>query len=127
MSDEINAKIGKAVRTARLAKGLSQAQVGDRIGLSRASVANLEAGRQGLPFPTMAAVVQVLGIDLAPLIALVEVPDLPPVPHDVVIRPVSEVCCLTCDGKVLRVTGDKDLAKKAKAAHVAEMQEADRD
>jgi transcriptional regulator with XRE-family HTH domain len=116
VSDDLYRKIGAAIRQARDAKGMSQSQVAERIGMARASVANLEAGRQGIPFPTLAAVVQVLGIDLAPLIALVE---LPPVPHQVTMQSAVEVTCLTCGGAPLGFAGSRDAAEKMKAEHIA--------
>jgi transcriptional regulator with XRE-family HTH domain len=125
MADDAHAailrKIGEAVRDARTARGLSQAEVASRIGMTRSSVANLEAGRQGFPFPTLAALVQVLGLDLAALVELVDLPPQPDVPHNVRILPVLEVDCLTCGGTVLDVTYSRAQAQEAKAAHIAAM------
>ena len=41
-------KVGEAIAEKRRAKGMSQAELGDHIGLTRASVANIETGRQNV-------------------------------------------------------------------------------
>jgi len=41
--------LGNRIATLRLSAGLSQAQLGIKMGYSRTSITNLEAGRQDLP------------------------------------------------------------------------------
>jgi DNA-binding XRE family transcriptional regulator len=115
--------VGKRVREARDAAGLSQAQLAKRIGVTRPSVANLEAGRQDMNITRIAGILVALGLDLGSLIKpgdLPELPPPPPPPHEVTIRPVLEVCCETCGGVVLDVTASRTLAKETKAKHLAE-------
>jgi DNA-binding XRE family transcriptional regulator len=116
--------VGKRVREARDAAGLSQAQLAKRIGVTRPSVANLEAGRQDMNITRIAGILVALGLDLGSLIQpgdLPELPPLPPPPHQVTIRTVLEVSCATCGGVVLDVTANRDLARETKNGHVAEM------
>lgn len=47
MSDQLHTDIGKLVTQARIKAQLTQAELAAKIGLSRTSVANLEAGNQG--------------------------------------------------------------------------------
>ena len=46
--DVVYSIIGKRLRKARLAKGLNQATVAEKLGYTRATIANFEAGRQRL-------------------------------------------------------------------------------
>lgn len=52
---------GKRVATERLARGLSQNELAQRVGLSRASVANIEAGRQRVLLHQVLEFAHVLG------------------------------------------------------------------
>jgi transcriptional regulator with XRE-family HTH domain len=121
---ELLRTVGKRVRAAREAAGLSQEQVAKRVGLARSSVANLEAGRQDMNITRITGILAALGMDLNALILPEDLPALPPLPsppHDVKIRPVLEVTCETCNGLVLDVTGTRSLAQESKAAHIAAM------
>lgn len=53
--------VGERVRQARQGKGLTQAQVAAKLGLTRSSVANLEAGRQRVPVHVLAMLVEHFG------------------------------------------------------------------
>jgi transcriptional regulator with XRE-family HTH domain len=44
--DVLLAEFGRLVRATRLDAGLTQAQLGEAVGLTRTSIANIEAGRQ---------------------------------------------------------------------------------
>lgn len=46
MHDQFYRGVGAKVAEARMMRGMSQSDLGDAVGLSRASVANIEAGRQ---------------------------------------------------------------------------------
>jgi transcriptional regulator with XRE-family HTH domain len=62
--DEICERLGEEIRAARENVGMSQAELGLRVGLSRPSVANLEAGRQDITAARLAMIARVLGLDL---------------------------------------------------------------
>lgn len=64
LADEICERIGAEVRAAREGAGMPQAELGRRVGLSRPSVANLEAGRQDITAARLAMVARVLSLDL---------------------------------------------------------------
>jgi DNA-binding XRE family transcriptional regulator len=61
-------RFGQAVRDARLARGLTQTDVGDALSLTRASVANIEAGRQQCSLHTAAVLAQVVRVPLHDLL-----------------------------------------------------------
>ena len=58
-------RIGRALRTARTAAGLSQAQVAVEAGVSREVVSRLESGRRAARMDTLSAVLDVLGYEIA--------------------------------------------------------------
>ena len=64
LAGEICERIGAEIRAAREAAGMPQAELGRRAGLSRPSVANLEAGRQDVTAARLAMIARVLGLDL---------------------------------------------------------------
>ncbi|MEA5456815.1 helix-turn-helix domain-containing protein [Sinomonas sp. JGH33] len=56
------ADLGTAIRSARLARGLSQADLAERAGVSRKLILDLEAGKEGAALGTALAVASVLGL-----------------------------------------------------------------
>lgn len=60
---------GRAVRHLRQERGLTQAELADRLGLGRTSVTNLERGAQNLPLSMLPELASALGIDLLRLVA----------------------------------------------------------
>lgn len=74
---------GALVRVSRAAAGLTQDELGARVGLTRSSVANVESGRQRPPLHVLVSVAQALGVnpcDLLPGRAAPttgQVPDMP--------------------------------------------------
>ena len=62
--DEICERLGELIRAAREDAGISQAELGRRVGLSRPSVANLEAGRQDITAARLAMIARVISLDL---------------------------------------------------------------
>ncbi len=93
MSDDVDAfyaEMGRRVRRSREAGSWTQAQLAHRLGMSRASVANLEGGRQRIPIHVLFQLADLLReepFDLLPrrihdvprLLQSVELPaDLPP-------------------------------------------------
>ncbi|MFE6127493.1 helix-turn-helix domain-containing protein [Streptomyces sp. NPDC056437] len=60
--------LGQQVREARLARGATQADLAMAVGLTRASVTNLELGAQRIQVHTLVAAAQALDVDPADLI-----------------------------------------------------------
>jgi transcriptional regulator with XRE-family HTH domain len=69
VSDRFYEELGKAIRTRREALGLTQAELGARIELSRTSVTNLECGRQRLLIDQFCKLAEVLGCDREALLS----------------------------------------------------------
>jgi transcriptional regulator with XRE-family HTH domain len=65
-------QIGIRLADARVDAGLTQEQVAARIGLSRPSVANIEAGRQDVPLSHLLLFIRATGTDPARLIQPVD-------------------------------------------------------
>ena len=63
--DEFYVAIGARIRAARTAVGLSQAMLGQRIGFTRSSIANLEAGRQRVALHLFVVIAIALGMEFA--------------------------------------------------------------
>jgi transcriptional regulator with XRE-family HTH domain len=63
--DELYITIGQLIRRRRENRGLPQQKVADEIGLSRASVTNIEAGRQRIFLDQLVAICRVLEIELS--------------------------------------------------------------
>lgn len=59
----IYAALGELVREHRQGQGISQDALGKRIGLSRASVANIENGRQRIPLHHLYRIAEALGVN----------------------------------------------------------------
>lgn len=122
---ELLRKVGQRVRAAREAAGMTQDQLAQRIGLVRASVANLEAGRQNMDLIRAASILAGLGVDLSTLIQPGDLPAFPPPPHKVTIRPIFEVTCETCRGVVIDAPGSRKQAQVSRDDHIKAMLEAD--
>lgn len=65
MSD---AALGAQIRRHRMIKKMSQRNLGDAIGLSRSSIANIEAGRQPVTLGMFLTIAKALGVDDAALL-----------------------------------------------------------
>jgi transcriptional regulator with XRE-family HTH domain len=63
-SVNLRADIGKRLRLARETAGVTQLELAEAIGLTRTSIANIEAGRQGLLLEDAAAVARKLRVSL---------------------------------------------------------------
>lgn len=66
--DELYAEVGRKLRQARVTQGLSQEKLAQQLGISRASVVNVEAGRQRAPLHLLWQFSGALGTDLSLLI-----------------------------------------------------------
>lgn len=60
--------VGRALRTARVKAGVSQATLGRRIGFTRSSVSNLEAGRQRIALHLFVLIAEALAVKPAALL-----------------------------------------------------------
>ncbi len=60
--------IGAAIRTARMAAGISQSDLATRSGLRRTSIVNIEGGNQRLPIATLYDIADVLGVQAVSLL-----------------------------------------------------------
>ena len=61
-------RLGSNIRSVRISAGLSQADVADRIGFTRASVSNLEAGRQKIALHLFVQIALALDVEPAKLL-----------------------------------------------------------
>lgn len=123
MTAPLQRRIGARVKVAREAAGLSQERLGADCGLTRTSIANIEAGRQGMSLERAALVARVVGVGLGSLIGPDDLPPLPepaPPPHEVTIQRVFEVKCLTCQA-VIDAPPSRAKAAEVKRDHIAQM------
>ncbi len=68
--DDFYVEVGRRIRSARMSIGMTQSQLGIKVGLTRTSITNLEAGRQRLPLHTFAAIEKnALGVASGSLLA----------------------------------------------------------
>jgi transcriptional regulator with XRE-family HTH domain len=59
--DPLYREFGRLVKSGREALGMSQAELGGRIGLSRTSVTNIESGRQHVSLRQLIEIAQAIG------------------------------------------------------------------
>jgi len=78
--DELHVALGKRIREKRLSSGLTQAQLAERIAISRTSLTNMELGRQRLLVDQLYKVAEVLNTQPR---------DLLPAPTEVVAAAVK--------------------------------------
>lgn len=55
--------LGQRLRTARVARGMTQANLGERVGVDRTTIGKLEAGDPGTSLSTVLRVLSTLGLD----------------------------------------------------------------
>jgi transcriptional regulator with XRE-family HTH domain len=67
MADLFNEELGRLIRTNRTGK-MTQAELGERIGLSRTAVTNIECGRQRLLVDQLVEIADALGVPAAELL-----------------------------------------------------------
>ncbi len=65
---ELYPRFGQLVRRHRERLGLNQAEIGQAIGLTRASIANIETGRQRIPLHHLYRLARVLKVDVHALL-----------------------------------------------------------
>lgn len=66
------AAVGAEVRTRRELHGMTQEHLADRVGLSRASVANIECGRQAVPLHLLAKTAEALKTTCSDILRIAE-------------------------------------------------------
>lgn len=63
LAEELHAwHVGEAIRKARQEQNLTQAQLGERVGVQRAQISRLEKGKSAITLPTMSRIFRALGI-----------------------------------------------------------------
>jgi len=83
--------LGHRIRGARDQAGLSQLELAQRVGLARASIANLEAGRQRPPVHTIVLIASVVEVPVEALLpSLDEPPETPTDPLSALRAQASE-------------------------------------
>ena len=70
MDGDFLESFGRAVRRLRLERGMTQADLADRLKLGRTSVTNLEKGRQNPPLSLLPDIAGALGVDVLRLIGI---------------------------------------------------------
>jgi transcriptional regulator with XRE-family HTH domain len=115
-------RVGQRILDARTEGGLTQQQLADQVGLTRSSIANIEAGRQSFDALQLAQFARALRVTLDALIRPEDLPPAPALPHVVEIRTLYEVTCRTCSpGQPIDVARDRDQAAQSRKDHIAEM------
>lgn len=71
-ADPVDVALGRAVRGLRKQRGLSQTELGDRLGLSFHQIRNYERGAQQLNLSTLVRIARVLECRSSDLVALVD-------------------------------------------------------
>jgi transcriptional regulator with XRE-family HTH domain len=66
MSEDVRRMVGQNVKRLRIAAGLSQAQLAERMGVDRAYVSGLELGQRNPTIVTLWHVAKALGVKLRP-------------------------------------------------------------
>lgn len=72
----VNRSVGAAVRKTRDACNMTQAALAEAIGLSRASIANIERGEQSVTVPLLLRIASALGVPAADLLRQPDAEDL---------------------------------------------------
>ena len=83
--DDLYGEVGRKLRQARVTQGLSQERLAQQLGISRASVVNIEAGRQRAPLHLLWQLSEALATDLSLLIPRRE--ELSPTAKEAMLNP----------------------------------------
>jgi transcriptional regulator with XRE-family HTH domain len=67
MSEDVRRMVGQNVKRLRIAAGLSQAALAERMGVDRAYVSGLELGQRNPTIVTLWHIAKALGVKLRPL------------------------------------------------------------
>jgi transcriptional regulator with XRE-family HTH domain len=66
MSEDVRRMVGRNVKRLRIAAGLSQAELAERMGVDRAYVSGLELGQRNPTIVTLWHIAKALGVKLRP-------------------------------------------------------------
>jgi transcriptional regulator with XRE-family HTH domain len=88
--DELYEAIGDRIKAARALAKVTQTDLGRRIGLTRSSIANIEAGRQRVMLHWVFQIAEELGVEPRELIVEPRVPTM---------RPLNELDPIEFDGQ----------------------------
>ena len=61
-------EVGRRIRTARVGRGVTQDALAERVGLTRTSITNVEAGKQKLPLHTLFEIAAALQVEVRELL-----------------------------------------------------------
>lgn len=119
-------QFGERVRQIREARGLTQAVLAETIGKTRASITNMEAGRQQPTLSTLVDLARALGVPTGVLLGEEPLPPLPRIPN-VVIDVVYTAQCSICGplGEWPDRAGAEQARKEHNAPHPPEEQTGD--
>lgn len=87
---DLTATFGDRVRLERLAPGMTQDALGTEVGLTRSSIANMEADRQNISLASACAIADALGTTVGALLGEIDPPPRPVVDVRHVVRQVVE-------------------------------------
>ncbi|MVM33280.1 helix-turn-helix domain-containing protein [Spirosoma sp. HMF4905] len=62
MSEETKKKVGQLIRDARKSKGLTQKELGEKLGVVGVTISDYETGRQNLTLDTLDKIAEALGV-----------------------------------------------------------------
>ena len=65
---DIKQRVGNQIRNARKAKGLTQKELGEKLGVADSVVTNYESGKQNLTIETLEKIADAIGIEVSKLI-----------------------------------------------------------
>jgi transcriptional regulator with XRE-family HTH domain len=65
----VRRRVGERVRALRAGRGLTQLRLAERSGISRPSIANVEAGRQNVSLRQLCALAEALGVGVEEFLA----------------------------------------------------------
>ena len=69
LGDALTRRVGERVRELRAVRGLTQVRLAQQSGISRPSIANVEAGRQNVSLRQLCALATALGVAVEDLVA----------------------------------------------------------
>jgi transcriptional regulator with XRE-family HTH domain len=67
VTDDVQRRLGVRLRELRAGRGLTQLRLAERSGISRPSIANVEAGRQNVSLRQLCALAAALGVTVEDL------------------------------------------------------------